>query len=84
ECKWQDKVNAMAIAKELDKKASFIPWHEETRGESFAIFARTFSKTITEISGKAVSCFDLNRMETSLFNPGTMNRVPREPRDENA
>jgi AAA+ ATPase superfamily predicted ATPase len=59
ECKWKDKVNALEILKELEEKSKFVDWNKEKRKESFAIFAKSFSKKIEEFNGKRVYCFDL-------------------------
>lgn len=44
ECKWQDKVDAEKICKELAEKAKYVEWHNKVRKERFAIFAKSFSK----------------------------------------
>ena len=66
ECKWQNKVNAKKICKELAEKAQYVQWHNEQRKESFAIFAKSFSKKITEFQGRKVYCFDLKALEKIL------------------
>ena len=63
ECKWQSKVNALKIAKELAEKAKEVQWYNKERKESFAIFAKSFSKRIEEFEGKKVYCFDLRDLE---------------------
>jgi len=63
ECKWQSKVNAKKIAEELVEKSRYVQWHNDKRRESFAIFARSFSKEIEEFEGKRVYCFDLKDIE---------------------
>ncbi len=63
ECKWQSKVNARRIVKELAEKAQYVQWHNDKRKESFAIFAKSFSKRINEFEGKKVYCFDLRDLE---------------------
>ena len=63
ECKWQEKVNALTIAKELTKKAQFI---EDTRTRVMAVFAKSFSKRIDEYEGCKVVCFDLKDLEHFL------------------
>ena len=63
ECKWQNKVNAKKIAKELAEKSQYVQWHNEERKEYFAIFAKSFSKRISEFEGKKVYCFDLKDLE---------------------
>ncbi len=63
ECKWQERVNAKKIAKELAEKAQYVRWHNNERNESFAIFAKNFNKKIDEFDGKKVYCFDLKDLE---------------------
>ena len=62
ECKWQ-RVNAEKICKELAEKAGYVQWHNDKRKESFAIFAKSFSKKIKEFEGRKVYCFDLKHLE---------------------
>ncbi len=59
ECKWQEKVNAEKILKELNEKAEFVQWNNEKRKEHFAIFAKSFKKKINEFEGKKAYCFGL-------------------------
>jgi len=66
ECKWQDKVNVKKICKELAEKAQYVQWHNDERKESFAIFAKSFSRKISEYEGRRVYCFDLNDLEKIL------------------
>ncbi len=63
ECKWQSRVNAKKICKELAEKAQYVQWHNDKRKESFAIFAKSFSKRISEFEGRRVYCFDLKDLE---------------------
>jgi len=63
ECKWKNKVNAEKICKELAEKAKYVEWNNEDRKESFAIFAKSFSKKIKKFEGKKVYCFDLRDLE---------------------
>lgn len=63
ECKWQARVNAEKVVKELSEKLSYVDWHKEKRKESFAIFAKSFGKRIKEFDGKRVYCFDLKDLE---------------------
>lgn len=66
ECKWKDKVNAAAILKELEEKAAFVGWNKEERREAFAIFAKSFSRKVSESNGRKVYCFDLNDIKQLL------------------
>jgi len=73
ECRWQRKVNARKICKELAEKSQYVRWHNDKRRESFAIFAKSFSKRISEFEGRKVYCFDLKDMEKmALSNTGMM------------
>ena len=67
ECKWKDKVNALEIVNELKEKSRYVDWYKEERKESFAVFAKSFSKRSKEFEGKKVFCFDLKDMEESLI-----------------
>ena len=66
ECKWKDRVNPKKILEELVEKAQYVQWHNKERKESFAIFAKSFSKKIKEFEGKKVYCFDLKDFERIL------------------
>lgn len=66
ECKWKDKVNTIEILKELEEKSKSVHWGNDKRTESFVVFAKSFSKKITEFNGKRVYCFDLNEIEKKL------------------
>ncbi|RLI99653.1 MAG: ATP-binding protein [Candidatus Aenigmatarchaeota archaeon] len=66
ECKWQNKVNANKIIKELAEKASYVQWHNDERKEIFAIFAKSFSKRINSYEGKPVYCFSLRDLEKMM------------------
>lgn len=59
ECKWQDMVDSEKIVKDCAEKAVNVKWGEAGRKESFAVFARSFSKRIDSFNGKKVYCFDL-------------------------
>jgi hypothetical protein len=63
ECKWKSGVDANKIAKELSEKTKHIDWHDKSRKESYAIFAKSFSSKIKEFDGKEVHCFDLQDIE---------------------
>ncbi|MBI2676196.1 MAG: ATP-binding protein [Candidatus Aenigmarchaeota archaeon] len=66
ECKWQEKVNAEKIVKELAEKSKFVDWNLGKRKESYAVFAKSFSKRIEEFEGKKVWCFDIKDLERVL------------------
>ena len=66
ECKWQHKINAEKIAKEIVEKLSYVDWHNKKRKESLAIFAKSFSKRITSYEGRKVYCYDLRDLERAV------------------
>jgi len=66
ECKWKNKVNAEKICRELIEKSQYVEWNNEDRKESFAIFAKSFSKKIKKFEGKKVYCFDLRDLRKFL------------------
>ena len=67
ECKWQKNADAEKIVRELSKKTEGVEWKKEKRTESYAVFAKSFKKKITEFQGKRVFCFDLaNIMDNSV------------------
>lgn len=66
ECKWQNNVNAEKVCKGLAEKSEYVNWHNDKRKETFAIFAKSFSKKIDEFEGKKVYCFDLKDLERVL------------------
>lgn len=63
ECKWQSRVNAERLAKELVEKLNYVDWHKGKRKEDLAIFAKSFSKRIKSFNGRKVYCFDLRDLE---------------------
>ena len=67
ECKWQPRVNAEKVCRELAGKTEYVDWHKNERKESFAVFARSFSKRISEFEGRPVHCFDLKDLKRVLF-----------------
>lgn len=66
ECKWKDKVNALKILKDLEKKAKFVNWNNENRKETMIIFAKSFSKKVSKFNNKKILCFDLKDIEKEL------------------
>lgn len=60
ECKWKEKINAFDILKELEQKTKFVDWNNDKRKEIFAVFAKSFSKKVSEFNGRKVYCLDLN------------------------
>ncbi len=63
ECKWKDGVNAKKSVKELVEKSNYVNWSNNQRKEYFAIFAKSFSRKISEFEGRKVYCFDLSDLE---------------------
>ena len=72
ECKWQNRVNARKICKELAEKSQYVQWYNNKRKESFAIFAKSFSRKIEEFEGRKVYCFDLRDIEGTAKNSRKM------------
>lgn len=68
ECKWSDNINAPSVINELAEKAKYVDWNNKERKESFAVFAKSFSKKISEFEGRKVHCFDLKDAERTLKN----------------
>ncbi len=66
ECKWQDGVNAGKVVEELAEKAQHVEWNNNERKESFAVFAKSFSRRVEEFEGRRVYCFDLRDLEKAI------------------
>jgi len=66
ECKWKDSVNSLEVLKDLAEKAKFVDWNLDKRKETFVVFAKSFSKKISEFEGKKVYCYDLKDIEKLL------------------
>jgi AAA+ ATPase superfamily predicted ATPase len=64
ECKWQEKINARKILKDLREKAKFVQWNNENRREHYAIFAKSFKQKIEE---PGLTLFGLKDMEKALI-----------------
>lgn len=60
ECKWQDNVDAKRILSELKEKEKHVQWHNESRKEHYAIFAKSFKEKIKEPN---LLLFDLKDLE---------------------
>jgi hypothetical protein len=58
ECKWKDKVDAYKVLAELKEKVKYVDWNKDKRKESYAIFAKSFSKKTKE-----ARCIDLKELE---------------------
>ncbi len=59
ECKWKENVNPEEIALKLYEKSEYVEWHNKDRKESYAVFAKSFKRKISEFKGRKVYCFDL-------------------------
>ncbi len=57
ECKWSEKVDAKQVLASLRVKTPLVQWHNETRHEHFAIFAKSFKRK--EDLGGNVRLYDL-------------------------
>ncbi len=66
ECKWQDSVNAEQTLSKLMEKSRYVDWHNKTRKEHYAIFAKSFKKKMNKWQNKPVYCFDLKDLEKAL------------------
>ncbi|MEK6942398.1 MAG: ATP-binding protein [archaeon] len=77
ECKWQENVNTQTIALQLAEKARHVEWHNNERQEQYAIFAKTFSKKITQLEGKKVHCISLKEIEKALQKAKKIKNPPR-------
>lgn len=66
ECKWRDEVDAVRVAGELNGKSKFVDWNTGNRKETLAIFAKSFSRKVSEFDGKSVRCFDLKDLERAM------------------
>lgn len=66
ECKWQNKINANTIMKELLEKSKYVEWYNKNREENYAIFAKSFSNKIKKFGERTVYCFDLEDIEKIL------------------
>jgi len=59
EVKWQEKVNAEKIAKELIQKSKFVKWGLSDRLEEYVVIAKSFSNKIDKIDDIKITCLDL-------------------------
>ena len=66
ECKWKENVNSLEILNGLEEKTKFVNWYNKERKEIFAVFAKSFSKKVSEFNGRKVYCFDLKNIESEL------------------
>ncbi|HIH09945.1 MAG TPA: ATP-binding protein [Candidatus Diapherotrites archaeon] len=66
ECKWKNNVNAAEIAKTIEGKAELVMWNAALRKDEYLIFAKSFSKKITEFNGRKTRCYDIQDMEKML------------------
>ena len=47
------------VVQKLAEKLRYVDWNNGKRKESFAVFAKSFSRRIDRFDGKDVYCFDL-------------------------
>ncbi len=66
ECKWREKVNSLEVLRKLEEKTRFVAWNESKKNEILVIFAKSFSKKVSEFNGKKVCCLDLKDIEKFL------------------
>jgi AAA+ ATPase superfamily predicted ATPase len=64
ECKWQDRVNAEKVLKDLKLKSENVRWHKKNRKESFAVFAKSLKRRIKEDD---LVLFDIKDLQSELF-----------------
>jgi|Deesub1362A_J573_1020465.scaffolds.fasta_scaffold06334_2 hypothetical protein len=67
ECKWKENVNCKKIVAQLAEKAKHVRWHNKSREEVYAVFAKSFSERIEDFNGKTVICFDLEDLRDKIF-----------------
>ncbi len=66
ECKWAENVDAEKIVKKLAKIAEYVRWNADDRIEHFAVFAKSFSKSLKNFDGRKVFCYSLRDLEKAL------------------
>lgn len=66
ECKWQNKVNALTVASQLNAKLNFCDWVGNYEKFYIIIFAKSFSKKIDVHEGKTVLCYALQDLVRTL------------------
>jgi len=68
ECKWKKEVNAKEIMAGLLEKSQNVAKEKAMEG-IFILFAKSFSKKISEFEGKTVHCIDLKEIERKIRGP---------------
>lgn len=66
ECKWQEKVDAEKILRNLSEKIEYVPPNDGKREEILAVFAKSFSSRANEFEGRKALCFDLTDIAKML------------------
>lgn len=61
ECKWQEKVNPLKILFQLREISEAVS--HEAKKRSWVIFAKSFTRKVSEWEGEKVFCVDLREME---------------------
>jgi uncharacterized protein len=63
ECKWKKGVKPREEMEKLTAKTEYVDWFKGQRNEEYALFAKTYTKKITEYEGKKITCYDLSDLE---------------------
>jgi len=63
ECKYSEKVDAERVVRKLIEKQENIDVDMNGVNIEYAVFAKSFSKKISEVDGKKVHCFDLGDLQ---------------------
>ncbi len=63
ECKWKENVDAEEVCKRLKEKTAEFHWNKQKRTDTFAVFAKSFSKKISEYGGIDVKCVGLEDLD---------------------
>jgi AAA+ ATPase superfamily predicted ATPase len=67
ECRWQDKVDAERVLRELREKSGFVEWRKGRRKEHYAIFARSFKEKVKEPGVMMVDLEDMKQVLDRSF-----------------
>ncbi len=63
ECKWKDRVDALAVLSKLKEKSENVAWNRKNRKERFVIFAKTFEGKSREKVEKEALTFDIYELD---------------------
>ena len=75
ECKWSREVNPLEVLNKLEKKLKYVLVNRNGKEEVLVIFAKSFSKKVTEFGGKRVYCLDLGDIEKLLKGKKVLNNL---------